>query len=151
MKLLQSIYLPGQPSTVTAQQKGVTMISGRPHFYEKAKVSQAKRELFNQLMPYMPDHPHLGPLRIEVLWLFEKKSLPKKQNNTFKTERPDADNLFKSLADIMNRYFYIDDSHLTQVSLTKGWSNKDPGPGLYIKLYQLEPEDFTHTLEDFTK
>lgn len=151
MKLLQSIYIPGQPSSVTAQQKGVTMIAGRPHFYEKAKVSQAKRDLLNQLKPYIPDHPYLGPLRIEVLWLFEKKSLPKSKNNTFKTERPDSDNLFKSLADIMNRFFYLDDSHLTQVSLTKGWSNKDPGPGLYIKLYQLEPEDFTKTLEDFQK
>lgn len=151
MKLLQSIYIPGQPSSVTAQQKGVTMISGRPHFYEKSCVTKAKRDLFNQLIPFMPAHPHLGPLRIEVLWLFEKKSLTKSRNNTFKTERPDLDNLFKGLADTLNRYFYLDDSHLTQVSLTKGWSNKDPGPGLYIKLYQLEPEDFTHTLEDFQK
>lgn len=148
MKLLQSIYLTGQPSSVTAQQKGVTMIAGRPHFYEKSCVSKAKQDLLTQLMKYAPDHPYQGPLEIHVLWLFEKKSLAKKRNNTYRTERPDLDNLFKGLADTLNKYFYVDDSHLSKVSLTKGWSNKDPGAGLYIKIYQLEPEDLRIDLEN---
>ena len=79
MKLLQSIYLTGQPSSVTAQQKGVTMIAGRPHFYEKSCVSKAKQDLLTQLMKYAPDHPYQGPLEIHVLWLFERRALRKRE------------------------------------------------------------------------
>ena len=39
------IYLPGNPSTRTAQQKGETVIRGRTHHYEKKEVREAKEKL----------------------------------------------------------------------------------------------------------
>lgn len=119
--LIKAIYLPIDPPTRTAQQKGLRVVHGRAQFYEKKEVSQAKALLKDQLLKFVPDHPIEGAVRLDVTFAFGTKD-KKKQRQEFRTTRPDIDNLFKGLADCMtNLGFWNDDSQIVSLSLRKLW------------------------------
>ena len=71
-----SIYIeiPGNPPTRTAQQRGVAVINGRVHHYEKKEVRQAKDELAWKLKSYAPTEPYHGPIALTIHWAFELNS-----------------------------------------------------------------------------
>ena len=111
------IYLPGNPSTRTAQQKGETVINGRTHHYEKKEVRLVKQELLRRLKPYAPDVPVDGPICLQVDWAFELKRL---RHNEWKTTRPDLDNLEKGLLDVMTEAgFWKDDAQVVIKTTSK--------------------------------
>lgn len=140
MKLLNEFVIKGTPETRTAQQKGVRIMGRRVVFYEKPEVTAAKNCLKYELFPYRPDQPYEGALYLRVMWLFNKKSLTKAENNSFKITYPDCDNLAKGLQDVMTDLrFWNDDNQLAKVDYTKGWSRDYPG--LFIQIYQMEKED----------
>lgn len=120
-KLIKAIYLPIDPPTRTAQQKGVRVVHGHPHFYEKKEVSEAKAILKDQLLKFVPDEPIKGAVRIDVTFAFATKD-KKKLRNEYRTTRPDLDNLFKGLADILSELgFFEDDSQISSLMLRKLW------------------------------
>lgn len=149
MLLLNDIFIPGSPDTTTAQQNGQQVVNGRIHHYVKRKVEVAKRTLSVQLRPYAPDMPYLGSLYVRVLWSFDKKSLTRRQQASFKKERPDLDNMIKGLADVMTKLgFWGDDSQIVRMDLMKIWNRKKPG--LSIQIYQLfDEEDFLEIAENW--
>lgn len=120
------IEIKGNPSTVTAQQKGETVISGRVHHYEKKKVTDAKLGLMWQLKPYVPAEPLTGPIFIKIEWQFELKTCKKR---AWKTTKPDLDNLEKGLLDVLTKMkFWEDDA---QVAIKTSCKKKVPvGEGL---------------------
>lgn len=141
MILLNEFCAPGTPDTRTAQQKGVRVVRGRVFFYEKPEVAKAKSALFRAFAPYAPLEPYEGALYVKVLWLMDKKSLAKCENNTYNTKRPDVDNLAKGCLDVMTELkFWNDDAQLSEVHLTKGWSRENAG--IYVQIYRLEQMDF---------
>ena len=99
-KLIKAIYLPIEPPTRTAQQKGARVVHGRIHFFEKKEVAQAKAILKDELLKFVPDESIKGPVRIDVTFAFGTKD-KKKVRGEFRTTRPDLDNLFKGLADCL--------------------------------------------------
>lgn len=116
-----AIYLPINPPTATAQMKGLRIVNGHAHFFEKKPVSQAKALLKDQLLKFVPDHPIEGAVRLDVTFAFGTKDR-KKQRQEFRTTRPDIDNLFKGLADCMTDLgFWNDDSQIVSLSLRKLW------------------------------
>ena len=120
-KLIKAIYLPIDPPTRTAQQKGVRVVHGHPHFYEKKEVSEAKAILKDQLLKFVPDEPIKGAVRIDVTFAFGTKD-KKKVRGEFRTTRPDLDNLFKGLADCLTDLgFWEDDSQIVSLMLRKLW------------------------------
>jgi len=141
MKLLQHIEIPGTPSTVTAQQKGVKAVNGHVEHYTKDNVAKAKRELMAQLMKYKPSEPYTGPLCVRVIWRFSRDSWQNKaQKRSFRITKPDLDNLIKGCADVMTSlHFWEDDNCISIYQLSKIW-NKDGG--LLIDIYELTPEDY---------
>lgn len=119
--LIKAIYLPIDPPTRTAQQKGLRVIHGHAHFFEKKEVSQAKALLKDQLLKFVPDHPIEGAVRLDVTFAFGTKD-KKKIRGEFRTTRPDLDNLFKGLADCLTDLgFWNDDSQIVNMSLRKLW------------------------------
>lgn len=119
--LIKAIYLPIDPPTRTAQQKGLRVVHGHAHFFEKKEVSQAKALLKDQLLKFVPDHPIEGAVRLDVTFAFGTKD-KKKQRAEYRTTRPDLDNLFKGLADCMTDLgFWNDDSQIVNMSLRKLW------------------------------
>ena len=120
-KLIKAIYLPINPPTATAQMKGVRVVHGHPHFFEKKEVAQAKAILKDELLKFVPDETIKGPVRIDVTFAFGTKD-KKKLRNEYRTTRPDLDNLFKGLADILSELgFFEDDSQISSLMLRKLW------------------------------
>lgn len=140
MKLLQRIIIDGNPSTVTAQQKGVRVTGGVAHHYTKPKVERAKRELMAQLLPYKPEKPYKGPIGVRIIWRFSRSSWDNKaQKTSFKTTRPDLDNMVKGLADVMTGMFWPDDSDVAEYCITKIWNERG---GLLIDIFELDASDY---------
>lgn len=119
--LKKAIYLPIEPPTATAQMKGVKVVNGRPHFFEKDTVRQAKAKLSNHLFEFVPAEPLKGALKVSVTFAFGTKD-KKKVRGEFRTSRPDVDNLYKGLADLLcSMGFFDDDSQIVDLSLRKLW------------------------------
>lgn len=145
MKLLNEMVIKGSPSTRTAQQKGASVIRGHIVFYEKKEVTRAKDDLKSFIMPLAPDVPYEGSLKVKILWLFDKKSLTKKEDNSFHTKKVDLDNLAKGCLDCFTDCgYWNDDSQIAELNLTKGWSRTNAG--LYVQIWELEEGDFLEHL-----
>lgn len=141
MKLLNEFVIKGSPSTRTAQQKGVRVVRGMPIFFEKEKVKLAKDILKSGLICHIPDEPYEGPLCVRLMWLFDKKTMTKAEDNTFKISSPDVDNLAKGCLDcITDCGYWKDDNQIAKLDLIKGWSKQFPG--LFVQIWQLTEEDF---------
>lgn len=139
MRLLSEFSIKGSPSTRTAQQKGARVVSNHIIFYEKPEVRRDNEALFWQLYPHAPSEPFSGKLCIRLLWVFDKKSLTKAEEETFHDKRPDLDNLAKGTLDIMQKAGLIaEDSIISKLDLTKAWSRKYAG--LYIQIWQMDDE-----------
>jgi Holliday junction resolvase RusA-like endonuclease len=150
MRLLQKIIINGNPSTVTAQQDGEKVVGGRYiQHYIKPNVKAAKEDLARQLLPYKPAEPYKGPLNVWIVWKFSRKSWDNKEQKTsFRTTRPDLDNLCKGCADVLTSLgFWADDSEVCEYHLAKMWS---ADPCLIIAIAELEKEDYK-ILDDATK
>ena len=144
MKLLSEFSIKGSPSTRTAQQKGARVVANHIIFYEKPEVRKDNEALFWQLYPHAPEKPFYGKLCIRLMWVFDKKSLAKAEEETFHDKRPDLDNLAKGALDIMQKAGIIaEDSIICKLDLTKAWSKKYAG--LYIQIWHMDDENDINT------
>ncbi len=131
------IKIPGNPSTRTSQQKGVSVIHGHVHHYEKSEVRVAKEALMYKLLPYVPEQPIEGPVQIFIEWRF---GLKKCKCVEWKVTRPDLDNLEKGLLDVLTAcQFWKDDSQICMKTSIKTQCRDGDGY-LYIRIEQMEDE-----------
>ncbi|MGN1023465.1 MAG: RusA family crossover junction endodeoxyribonuclease [Lachnospiraceae bacterium] len=128
-------FIECNPPTVTAQEKKVALVHGRPVFYEPAKLKNAKKELTLLLMAHRPEEPLTGPLSLTVIWLFPAGRSHKA--GTWRVTRPDTDNLEKMLKDCMTGCgYWKDDAQVVREHVEKKWS---AGPtGIEIEITELE-------------
>lgn len=121
--------------TVTAQQKGMKIVHGKPMYYEKKRVTEA-RELFAwKLKPFAPAEPISGAVRLTVEWFFYSKS---HKPNTWRITRPDTDNLQKLLKDTMTDCgFWKDDAQVCWETAMKKWTSAG-AETLKIRIDELE-------------
>lgn len=127
-------FIPCTPPTATAQEKQVTIRNGKPVFYEPARLKQAKRELISWLAPHAPQSPMTGAVYLEVHWYFPcgKTHL----DGSWRTTRPDTDNLEKMLKDCMTKTgFWHDDAQVVYEKVEKKWSSL---PGIKIRAEIVE-------------
>ena len=119
--------------TTTHQQKKVTVVNGKPKFYEPQSLKEA-RSLFTELLsPNAPKEKLEGPIRLTVKWLFPK--IKKATHGQYKTTKPDTDNLQKLLKDCMTDLgYWHDDAQVASEIAEKFWSDT---VGIYIKVEQL--------------
>lgn len=149
MRLLRHIELKGNPSTVTAQQKGCRVHNGKAYHYTKSKVRTAERELMAELYPFRPSEPYRSELCLRVIWRFSRKAWEsKKQRTSYKGTKPDLDNLVKGLADVMTGLFWYDDNQLARLELSKIWNEEG---GLVVEVLELTAEDYEKELEYFNE
>ena len=113
------------PPTVTAQERKVKMVRGKPVFYEGAALRDAREDLMGHLRPWRPPEPLQGALELEVMWMFPTKS---HREGDWRVTRPDTDNLEKLLKDCMTRSgFWHDDSQVCREIVMKKWTRTSPG------------------------
>ncbi len=128
-----SFFLPMKPPTVTHQEKQVHVVNGKPVFYEPDELKAARSKLEAHLAPYRPGVYCTGAVRLVVKWCFPRG---KHKANTYKTTKPDTDNLQKLLKDVMTGLgFWKDDALVASEIVEKFWAEI---PGIYISISSLE-------------
>lgn len=129
-------FLSMIPPSVTQQEHRVgKRKDGSIYFYEDRELKEARMDLRKRLAAV--DHSTIdGPVRLLVKWLFPKG---KHENGTYKTTKPDTDNLNKMLKDEMTKTgFWFDDAQVASEIIEKFWADV---PGIYIEVSRLEDDD----------
>ena len=116
----------------TAQTKRASMAGGRLHFFPSSKMQEAKGKLAILLRPYTPGSPIEGPVSLKTVWYYHTPD--KRRGGTFKTTRPDTDNLIKQLKDsLTDAGFWKDDSQVVIETTIKKWASGAPCIGVMIE------------------
>lgn len=134
---MQCFFIPMRPPTVThnAKQLHAFMRAGRPCavLHDSPELKDARAKLHAHLAPHAPAKPLDGPVRLVVKWLFPAEG--RRPDGSYKTSRPDTDNLEKALKDEMTRLgFWHDDAQVASEIVEKFWADT---PGIYIEVSKL--------------
>lgn len=126
-------FLPMIPPTQTHQEKQVTVKNGKPVFYEPQELNAARMKLRDYLAMHRPKEPMPGGVRLMVKWCFPRGEHP---DGSYKTTKPDTDNLQKMLKDVMTELgFWVDDARVASEIVEKFWTEI---PGIFIRVEELE-------------
>ena len=116
-------FIPGEPPTATAQQKGYSRKTGK--YYKPAELRDAEQKYLAYANEVRPAEPLDGPIKLTVVFQFaagerHTPGLPK-------TTKPDTDNMLKALKDAMTRAgIWQDDAQVWNETTAKIWA-RDPG------------------------
>lgn len=125
-------FIAMQPPTVTHQEKKVTVVNGKPIFYEPDELKDARQKLTAHLAKYVPGEKFTGPLQLITQWCYPKGS---HKNGDYKTTKPDTDNMIKLLKDVMTGLgFWKDDALVASEVTEKFWADI---PGIYVCIKKL--------------
>jgi len=121
------------PPETTHQQKQVSVVNGKPHFYEPADLKKARSKLMAHLGKHVPNEKMVGPVQMIVKWCFPIVNGHK--NGEYKISKPDLDNSQKLLQDCMTDLgFWKDDCYVASLVAEKFWAEV---PGIYICIKEL--------------
>lgn len=121
------------PPTITHQQKQVSVVDGKPIFYEPEELKAARAMLMAHLGKHKPEKLYMGPIRLTVKWCFPITG--KHQDGEYKYTKPDVGNSNKLLEDCMEDLgFYKNDALIASLIVEKFWAKL---PGIYIKIEAL--------------
>lgn len=101
------IVIPCAPPKTTAQEHKITVVNGKPRFYDPPKLKAVKEMYMNELSQYAPDEPISGPVALTVSWVYKANS--RHGHAELKTTKPDTDNMMKALKDCMTKCGYWKD------------------------------------------
>ena len=111
------------PPSVTAQQKRVAIIGGRPRFFHGAKMKAQERTWASLLQPHVPAQPVDGPIELRATLVYPHlKGTPKRDVHLVipKASKPDADNAAKHLTDLLVTMRFIgDDAKIARLIVEK--------------------------------
>jgi len=134
-------FIPGEPPTSTAQEKGLAVrkIKGRfvPYAYETTEIKLIKEGFMWALSGHIPNPTPKGPVRLWTVWNWTPKG--KHKAGTFRDTKPDTDNLIKLFKDAMaDLGFFENDSRVVDERVIKRWSTK---PGIRVIMETIEHQE----------
>ena len=125
-------FIAMEPPTVTAQEHKVTVINGKPVFYDPPEVKAAKEKLISHLYKHRIMGPYREGVRLITKWCFPRG---RHKNGSYRITKPDTDNLQKLLKDCMTLVgFWTDDALVASEVAEKFWAEV---PGIYIRIEEL--------------
>ena len=121
------------PPEKTHQQKKVTVVNGKPIFYEPPELKAVRQKLQAHLSKHVPEKKYTGAIRLITKWCFEVKG--NHVNGEYKTSKPDTDNMVKLLKDVMTDLgYWTDDALVASEIIEKFWADI---PGIFISIEVL--------------
>lgn len=132
--------IPGEPPTATAQQKGERVVNGKIVHYTKTKVKDAQEMYAWAARAALPSGwqpiPKPKGVRLYVAFAFGTDDL--KKVGTWRTSRPDADNLVKALMDgFKDAGVWEDDSQVASLQVDKTWWSRK-NACIHVQIEELE-------------
>lgn len=148
-------FAPCNPPTTTAQQKGAFVRNGQVRFYTKPEVKRAMDSWWEILRPAKAELPAPieGGIFLAVDLTFPYiASTPKRVVRAAASVpmavRPDVDNVFKALGDVMTRMrFWYDDGQICRLYLSK-WRGANPGVRVRIWRAEALQQDIADLFEE---
>lgn len=126
-------FMPMIIPETTHQQKKVSVVNGKPHFYEPKELQNAREKLTAHLAKHVPKEKFMGPVRMIVKWLYP--IVGNHKNGEYKYTKPDLDNSQKLLQDCMTDLgFWKDDCNVASLIAEKFWADQ---PGIYIRIEEI--------------
>lgn len=126
-------FMAMEPPTVTQQEHKVTVIKGKPVFFNPPELNAAKLKLTDHLIKHRPREKYGCGLRLFVKWCFPRG---RHKDGEYRITKPDTDNLQKLLKDCMTLAgFWKDDALVASEIVEKFWADT---PGIYIRIETLE-------------
>lgn len=130
-------FLPGEPPTITAQEKGLgTRRVGYklvPFAYETPEVKNARNYFAWQLSGHRPTQEIKGPVRLVTIWTW--KATKSHKAGTYRDTKPDTDNLIKLFKDAMADVgFFENDSRVVDERTIKHWGTV---PGIRVIVEEI--------------
>lgn len=132
--MITQFFMPMNPPTATHQERRLGVRNGKPYTYEPPSVAEARVKLEAALAGHAPAKPYAQGVQLTVKWCFRAdKAHPE---NSWRTTKPDTDNLQKLLKDCMTRVgFWTDDALVASEIVQKFYGRI---PGLFIRVEPLE-------------
>ncbi|WP_288907317.1 RusA family crossover junction endodeoxyribonuclease [uncultured Megasphaera sp.] len=126
-------FVPMIIPSATHQEKKIATRGKRVIVYEPPKVMAARAKYAAELARFVPKRQLKGPLWLTTKWIYkDSKTHPAE---TWKTTKPDTDNLVKMLKDVMTSlHFWKDDAEVACETIQKFY---DIVPGLYVEIKEL--------------
>lgn len=127
-------FIPGEPPTATAQQKGQNRRTGA--WYKTPELKDAEQKYLAYAGEVRPQQPLTGAVALRVIFRFGLKG--KHVSFEPKTSKPDTDNMVKLLKDCLTRVgFWKDDAQVAEESIMKIWHSV---PGICVMVYDWEED-----------
>lgn len=131
--MMTEFFMAMEPPTATHQEKKISYINGKPHFYEEADLKDARAKLEAHLAKHIPKEKYTSAVMLVTKWCFPIKG--NHFDGDYKTSKPDTDNLQKLLKDVMTYLgFWKDDALVCVEVCEKFWANI---PGIYVNIKEL--------------
>lgn len=135
------IFLQMIPPTATQQEKKINFKTKA--VYQSDASRDARSKIRAHLVQHIPAEPLTGPIRMDVIWGFPESG--KHPNGSWHIQKPDLDNLQKTLQDVMTELeFFKDDKQICRLNSAKIYTYH---PGILIILTPIEEGD---GYEDFS-
>lgn len=130
-------FLPMKIPSVTDQEKRIAVRNGKPFIYKDWRLKDAKQKFIAYLAQHRPERPMEGPIMLKTGWFYEPTV--GHPAGTYKTTKPDTDNLVKLFKDCMTRCGYWWDDAQVAVELTeKLYGGR---PGILVSVCELDGSD----------
>jgi Holliday junction resolvase RusA-like endonuclease len=127
-------FEPNPPRTTAQMKKIAVKYDGTPIVYDSERLVKARTAFLAKLTPFQPPAPILGPIRLQIDWIFTSPSI---QYDGWKTTKPDTDNLVKLLKDCMTKLnFWQDDAQICH-EVCRKFQFKDCQHGVRIMIEEL--------------
>jgi len=127
-------FMPMIPPTATQQTHKVTMVKGKPVFYEPAELKAARSKLMAHLGQHVPAKKYTTAVGLVTKWCFPITG--KHQDGEYKTTRPDLDNSIKLFLDCCTDLgYWKDDSIIVSLIIEKFYADI---PGIYVCIEPLD-------------
>lgn len=127
-----AFMIPGNPPTVTAQQKGQNRHTGQ--YYKPPELRDAEQKYLAYAAQHRPPAPILGPVELHVV--FGYQTTGKHTHGEPKTTKPDTDNAIKAVKDALTKArYWKDDAQVAVEVVSKIWVDV---PGIAVTVYELK-------------
>ena len=127
---MTEFFMPMVPPTKTHQEKRIDWTHRR--VYEDNTLYAVRAKLSDAVGSHRPDQPYTGAVRLITKWCFPRGKHP---SGTYRTTKPDTDNLVKLLKDVMTQNrFWTDDALVASEIIEKFWAEV---PGIYVCIEEL--------------